>query len=243
TWGTGKWDSYFTCDPSVIRGEFINPENGNAYSHAMYYTATDRSDGTNNKIGLAFSNDGITWERLSRPVIAPQVNATSGYGAGQAATYNINAKAGIYVFYTDTSTNLGSRVWVRYTSNGIAFGPPVLLSNQGVPLSYNSDFAYDYNSGYFYAAISLLPRPVDRETYRFVIARMPANDLLNGHGVWEALATVDTGVTGYYLNHSPGLLRDYYGNLTPWLPAIEVYFSEGTNDPATWDLTWVIWSP
>jgi hypothetical protein len=243
-WPTpGKWDGYFVCDPSVIRGQFVNPQNGRTYSHAMYYTATDLSAGTNNRIGVAFSNDGITWVKYSLPVISPQISPTSSYGAGQAATYSADGKSRLFLFHTDTSTTHGTRMWVRSTTNGRTFGPPVLLSNNGAPLNANSDFAFDWRSRYFYAAIGLPGRPGDRDTLGFVFARMPAADLLHGRGTWEQLGTVNTNLTGYYLNPSPGLLRDMYGNLTPWLPAVEAYFTKGGNDPGTWDLTWVIWDP
>jgi hypothetical protein len=72
---------------------------------------------------------------------------------------------------------------------------------------------------------------------------MPASQLIRGQGVWEALGYVNQNLTGYYLNHSPGLLRDKYGNLTPWLPVVEAYFAQGNNDPNTWDLTWAMWRP
>lgn len=240
----GRWDGYYVCDPSVIRGKFYNPENKKTYTHAMYYTATDLQEGTNNRIGLAFSNDGISWVKYSSPVVSPQnFPTTSCYGAGQAATYSVNKKSRLYIFHTDTSPQCEARMWVRYTTNGRTFSPPILLSNNGAPLNANSDFAYDWQSKYFYAAIGLPGRPGDRDTLGFVLARMPADDLLNGRGTWEKLGTVNTNLTGYYLNPSPGLLRDRYGNLTPWLPAVEAYFTKGGNDPMTWDLTWVIWDP
>lgn len=240
---SGRWDGYYVCDPSVIRGKFYNPEDGQTYSHAMYYTATDRSDGANNKIGLALSNDGIAWIKYSLPVISPQTFPASTYGAGQAATYNTDGGSRLYVFHTDDSTSYGTRMWARFTADGLSFDPPVLLSNEGAPLNANSDFAYDWNSQNFYAAIGLPGRTGDRETLGFVLAKMPATDFLKGSGVWKKLGTVNTNLTGNYLNHSPGLLRDMYGNVTPWLPAIEAYFAKGTNDPETWELTEVIWDP
>jgi hypothetical protein len=66
---------------------------------------------------------------------------------------------------------------------------------------------------------------------------------LSGGGTWETLGEVNTNLTGYYLNHSPGLKRDLWGNLTGWLPNVQAYFAEGTNDPNTWELTWAEWRP
>jgi len=239
----GKWDSQYTCDPSVIQGTFSNPkENGKNYSYAMYYGGTDDISG-NCRVGLAYSNDGVTWVKYGKPVIYPQSYPTSSYGAGQPATYNSDRKAGIVLFHTDTSTSLGQRVWVRKTTDGINFSSPILLSNQGAFLFADSDFALDPVSGYVYAATPVFGRPGDRDIYSFVLCKMPAEQLLHGQGVWETLGYVDTTLTGFYLNHSPGLLRDKYGYIAPLLPKVIVYFSGGSNDPSTWDLTWARWAP
>ena len=241
----GAWDGKYTCDPSVIRGAFVNPADSGTYSFAMYYTGTDDADGLNGRIGVAFSNNGVDWVKYPNPVIAPQGDASQLYGAGQPSTYNGDGQSGIWLFHFDNTTEAGRRVWVRYTSDGINFGSPTLLSNNGAPLSDNSDFAFDYSTGYFYAAIAL-PWPLvsgDRETTGFVFAKMPAADLLSGQGTWEVLAQVDTSVTGAYLNHSPGLLRDGYGNVTPFFPFIEAFFAWGPNEVPGWDLTWAAWQP
>lgn len=248
-WPTlGKWDSQYTCDPSVIRGSFSNPEeNGKNYSYVMYYGGTAQVDNGkgngNNCVGLAFSNDGVKWVKYSHPVIYPQVYPTASYGAGQPATYNSDRKAGIVLFHTDTSTSYGQRVWVRRSTDGVNFGSPTLLSNKKASLYADSDFALDPKSDYIYAAISLLGRPGDRDVNTLALCRMPAKQLMDGQGVWEILGYVDTRLTGFYLNHSPGLLRDKYGYITPWLPNIIVYFAGGGNDPSTWNLTWARWTP
>lgn len=226
----GQWDGRFTCDPSVIKGQFQN--NGQTFTYALYYTATDLDDGTNNRIGVAFSNDGVNWVRYPQnPIIYPRISPTSGYGAGQAATYNRDDAAGIVLFHTDISANA---VFVRTSTDGINFGPPTQLSSNGATLIENNDFAYDPKSGQFYAAIELPGTPGDRETYGFGVYRMPADLLLSGGGTWEWLATVDSNLTGAPLNHSPGLVRDGSGKLDA--AYLEVYFSAGNNDPDTWNL-------
>jgi hypothetical protein len=257
--GPGVWDEAYTCDPSVIRGSFIDPDNGQNYTYAMYYTATDRGpggidagtslDGTNNRIGVAFSNDGLSWVKYAQnPVIFPQIIPTDAYGAGQAATYNGGGETGLSLFYTDTSTSVGTRMWIRHSSDGLHFSAPTLISNQGMladqqPGMANSDFAYDYTSEQFYAALGLPGRSGDRDTYHIGLYRVAASDLMNGQGTWEALGFIDTNLTGSYLNASPGLVRDPAGNITPFLPSVEVVFTEGTNDPGTWDLSSATWNP
>ena len=67
----GAWDSAFTCNPKVIGGIFQNPlGDGQNYSYAMYYVATEWLSGDSNNIGVAFSNDGIVWKKYPQPVIA-----------------------------------------------------------------------------------------------------------------------------------------------------------------------------
>src|SRR5437868_2276196 len=244
----GTWDGVNTCDPSVIQGSFYNPDNGATYSFAMYYTGDDNltNGGNNNRIGVAFSNDGISWIKYSgNPVIYPQVYPTSTYGAGQPATYSNDHLSNLTLFYMDQSTGVGTRVWIRTTNDAVHFSTPTLVSNEGVTTQQfgNSDFGYDAQSGYFYGLLDQTARSGDREAYTIGFYRMPAYQLLAGQGVWEFLGQVDTNLTGFYLNHSPGILRDPFGNVTPWLPSVEAYFSEGSNTPSTWDLTWAILTP
>ncbi|MFX1739957.1 hypothetical protein PXJ20_32180 [Paraburkholderia sp. A1RI_3L] len=241
----GTWDGKFVCDPSVIAGSFVNPESGISYTYAMYYTATD-SDQSNNRIGVAYSNDGVNWVKYSQPVILPQ-QVNGSYGAGQAATYNYNGRAGVYVFYTDTTTGFGNRVFVRKSVDGVNFGAPVLVSdanNGGLSLMSNADFAYDMVSRYFYAVRETIPsRPGDREVFQLMLARMPAADLLAGGGQWEVLGFANPALTGFYMNHNPGILRNGFGQINITLPNVTAYFAGGTNDPATWNLAAVTWRP
>ena len=235
----GHWDGVFTCDPSVIEGRFIDPDNGDSYGYAMYYTATNLPAGTQNSIGVAFSNDGITWEKYSgNPVIVQQVVNQSTYGAGQAATYSRDGAAGLYMFHTDTSALNQSRVYVRSTSDGIHFGTPTLVSNQatdGTTLLANADFAYDYNDGNFYSAIETAVRPGDRESYQFGIYKLNGAQVLAGQGSWQPIGYMSTALSGFYLNHSPGIVRDTFGNLSA-PPTVSLLWGGGTNVPTTWDL-------
>ncbi len=227
----GQWDGRYTCDPSVLKGSF--QYNGASYTYALYYTATDRIEG-NNRIGVAFSNDGVSWTRYAQnPVISPQVLGTATYGAGQAATYR-NAAGQVVLLHTDVSAN---GVFVRTSADGISFSDPTPISTDGAAAFGNNDFAYDPQSGSLYAAIELPGRPGDRETYAFTLYRIAATQIATGH--WEKLATIDTSVTSAYLNHSPGLVRSGSGALDG--TQIEIYFSEGTNDPTTWSLYSIIW--
>ncbi len=62
----GAWDSVFTCNPKVVQGIFVNPlGNGKTYTYALYYVGLGSTPGSNNYIGVAFSNDGIAWKKIS----------------------------------------------------------------------------------------------------------------------------------------------------------------------------------
>ena len=63
----GAWDEAYTCNPRVVRGLFQNPlGDGQTYSYAMYYVGTATIYGVNNSIGVAFSQDGIHWNKYPR---------------------------------------------------------------------------------------------------------------------------------------------------------------------------------
>jgi hypothetical protein len=186
------WDRSYVCDPSVVKGVFNY--NGQTYSYALYYTATDRGpgsayspdpnyhkpkgsvdpvlkdyDGTNNRIGVAFSNDGKAWVRhASNPLIYPinrsnppqttQTNSTDAYGAGQSGVYNANGQAGIWIIHTDTSDASSlcgkGHIYVRTSTNGVNFGAPQEVSRNGLigpdTRIANGDFAFDPNGHYWY---------------------------------------------------------------------------------------------
>lgn len=263
--GLATWDRSYICDPSVIKGQFINPDNTQTYSYAMYYTATDRGpgtpfagtslDGTNNRIGIAYSNDGIAWNRYSaNPIIYPQVYPTDTYGAGQAATYSNNGIAGIQIFYSDftnASSNLGERLYSRTSNDGRTFGAPTLISNQGVlpnrlPNMGNADFAFDSAGRYWYLASALSYSEAqgyrgDRERYQFGLYRM--TEAAFPSGSWELLGYVDTNLTGATINHNTSLVRDQFGNVNVTSPNIETVFSQGSNAVNDWDLASVRWNP
>lgn len=266
------WDRSYICDPSVIQGQFTNPDNNLTYSYAMYYTATDRGpgtafagtlqDGTNNRIGVAYSNDGMTWTRYSQnPIVQPQTSPTDTYGAGQGATYNSDGQGGVRIMYTDFS--LGSeRLFTRTSTDGRTFSSPTMISNAGVlagqtPNIGNGDLAFDYVGRFWYATFALgypsgpsgstVPnisapgfRAGDRERYQFGLYRMAETQFPSGS--WQLLGYVDTNSTGKTINHNAALVRDKWGNVNTTLPTIETVFSAGANDNTTWDLYSATWN-
>ena len=90
----------YTCNPKVVRGTFGNPlGNGETFTYAMYYVELGPVQGTNNSIGVAFSNNGISWAKYPQPVITAETQ--DNYGVGQPALYN-NQRGTISMFYQGT---------------------------------------------------------------------------------------------------------------------------------------------
>ena len=125
----GAWDNLYTCNPQVVKGSFVNPlGNGATYSYAMYYVALGTTPGTNNFIGVAFSNDGISWKKYPRPIIGAETQ--DGYGVGQPAAYNTDQHAAIRLFYEDWS------FYVHHvdaiSTDGVHFTAVGVLSTNGL---------------------------------------------------------------------------------------------------------------
>jgi hypothetical protein len=235
------WDSVYTCNPKVIRGVFTNPlGNGETYTYAMYYVGLGSAG--NNSIGVAFSNNGIAWEKYPQPVILP--SSPTPYGVGQPAVYNSDHQAAIRMFYEDS--NPVTHHIEAISSDGVHFSPLGTLTAHGMdanaPQASWGDMAYDAATGYWYAGFNLPFRNpsttggvIERGQYGMQLYRIPDASLLTGSSPWELLTTVDTCLTGYESNFIPGFLRDPYGNLNVGsYPTIEMYTSI-SNPPPPWN--------
>jgi hypothetical protein len=246
-----SWEGRFVCDPSVVRGQFTYL--GRSYAYALYYTATsdDTGGGIGNRIGVAFSNDGINWTRYAgNPIIRPS-SMDGTYGAGQSAVWNRDGRSSITLFYTDTS---GKGLFTASSADGITFGAPTKLSTAttegGHLLRWNSDFAIDSTTGLLYAAVPGYFRRATRagehsETYEIGLYRLPYAQALAGTGTWEFLANIDTNLTGHALNFAPGFRRNGYGDLSGIIghAGVTVYFGGGAMSDPSWDIRWVSWWP
>ena len=241
----GAWDSAYTCNPKVVKGSFVNPlGNGTTYSYALYYVATNQTSGTLNSIGVAFSNDGISWIKYaSNPVITytAQDQQNNAYGVGQPAAYNSNGGSGIWIFYEGNS---GQSHYEATSTDGVHFTTQGTLTTNGLsqvfiagqsssaPESWG-DMAYDYQTGNWYAAYNMTVRPpsttggvTERGQLGIIVYRIPSSSLLSGATPWQQVFTVDTNLTGSEGNFIPSFLRDLYGNVNigPY-PQIEIYTS------------------
>ena len=243
--GQYHWDGAYTCNPKVIGGTFVNPlGNGKTYSYALYYVATDQVVGNNNRIGVAFSNNGKDWAKYPDPIIFPQT--TAGYGVAQPAAYNTDHKAGIRLFYEDNSRGPVQVHVAAISTDGVHFTTQGILTKNGFdPGNPNPDWgdmAYDEQTGYWYALYNLHLRDpsttggfTERGQYGVQLYRIPDASLLNGATPWELLDVIDTSLTGYESNFIAGFLRDRYGslNLFPY-PNVRI-FTSISNPPPPWN--------
>lgn len=256
---TGQWSSISTvlvptanswddgsgpCNPSVIKGSFT-PGNGNTYSYAMYYVASTAGNLSTNYIGVAFSNDGVSWTKYSgNPVVRPLHTVTgSQYGAGEPSAYNSNGGAAITLFQFDGTGLTGIYFW-RTSSDGIHFGTATPISLNGTSLVgddngvWPTDVGYDYNSATFYGVFGSVNRAGMSVAAGTGIYSMSASSVYSGgSGTWTLHGVVDTNLTGSIVNGvDPKLYRDEWGNVTFNLPNVAMYYSQGTSDYHTWHL-------
>jgi hypothetical protein len=237
------WDAVYTCNPRVIRGVFANPlGNGDTYTYAMYYVATDALQGNNNRIGVAFSNNGIAWKKYPHPIISPV--SLIGYGVAQPVLYNSDQHSAIRMFY-EVSYPVNQHVEASST-DGVHFTTVGTLTTAGLdPSDPNpswGDMAYDSQTGYWYAAFNELFRApsttggvAELGQYGLQMYRIPDASLLTGATPWQLVTTVDTNLTGYEANFIASFLRDDYGNLNVGsYPSIQMYTSI-SNPPPPWN--------
>jgi hypothetical protein len=194
----------------------------------------------NNSIGVAFSNDGISWTKYPSPIIAS--TSASGYGVGQPALYNRDGKSSLVMIYEDNTPSVHH---VEATSSdGIHFTVQGTLTTNGLdpnnPDPSWGDAGFDPVTGYWYAAFQSGVRDpettgdyVERGQYAIQLYRIPGASLLTGATPWQLVQTIDTNLTGYEANFIPSLLHDGYGNLNigPY-PMIQVYPSISDPQPA-----------
>jgi hypothetical protein len=240
----GAWDSVFTCNPKVIGGVFANPlGDGENYRYAMYYVGLG-ADGTNNHIGVAFSNDGLVWKKYPQPIISS--TSPAGYGVGQPAVYNADHKAAIRMFYEDS--NPTEHHIAAVSTDGVHFTVQGTLTSYGLdsddPQATWGDVSYDSRADEWYAAFNRPLRPasttggvVERGQYGVELYKIPQDALLTGIAPWQRLATMDTNATGFESNFIAGFVRDLYGNIDVGsYPAIQMYTSI-SYPPPNWQST------
>jgi hypothetical protein len=262
----GAWDSAFTCNPKVVQGKFSDPlGDGQTYTYALYYVGTPNGGGGGNAIGVAFSNDGISWKKYPSPVIPATSNE---YGVAQPVPYNSDGRQAITLFYEDGDPEDVHREAV--SSDGVHFKFGSLLTTNGLNLVSDhptwADMAFNTADGYWYALYNLGGRAtsttggiMEYGQWGFQLYRIPQADLLIGRTGWQELKTFDTNLTGYESNFLPALLGDGFGDLYqdgsgtvamfPSFSNVQVAWDESPTSAAknakltSWDIGEVFWSP
>lgn len=262
-----SWDSAYTCNAQVVQGSFVNPlGDGQTYTYAMYYVGTAQESGSANSIGVAFSDDGVHWNKYPDPVIrtTTQVN----YGVGQPVPYNTDHKSAITLFYENANGPTRVKHIEATSSDGIHFTTVGKLTTKGLVTPYASwgDMAYDHVSRYWYAAFNeglRYPQTTGNQQERgqlgVALYRIRDSSLLTGETPWHFLHSFDTNSTGSESNFLAGFRRDPWGdlNIGP-TRTIELYtsFSNPATAwnsspgnafhsavPSTWDIGRVDWTP
>ncbi|HEX5119693.1 MAG TPA: hypothetical protein VFW65_31275 [Pseudonocardiaceae bacterium] len=172
------WDSAFTCNPTVITGDFTFQ--GTTYHQALYYvgarcavvapgSAHPVNCGIHGSIGVAFTNDWVHFTRYTDASGVPQPvlqwPCAFGYGYGQPSAYNLNGSGGIRLFYVRSHSDRptepgkpatcagGADYQIADSTDGVHFGSPNKLTTAGITENRqpeNAAFAYDKDTHDWY---------------------------------------------------------------------------------------------
>lgn len=241
------WEGVHTCDPTVARGTWDYL--GQIYTYILYYT-TERpsTTGTDNRIGVAFSKDGIVWKKHAVPVINDGDTGT--YGTGQSVAWSASGGAGVRTIYTFVDSTGGIKYYYRESADGINFGERRELSQSGLTLNGVPGISHAspaigfapgiYQNRYYYHLVSVC------ETH---------NDSPNGSAWGTAKAVCvyraegDNAFTGTWtrvldsthvkpVEVEPGFRTNLYGAIDE-LPTVTVnHGCSGSGQPNTWEICW-----
>jgi hypothetical protein len=219
----GAWDSFHTCDPTVVAGHYRY--GGILYRYAMFYLGNDLDASAHNQIGVAFATgpDG-PWIKYPQPIVA--FADTSKWGVGQPSAISEDPGSGkVTLFYTqgDTSTRAYWRD-LDFTDMGAQrIGPAHLVTIDGLTgwdgsqdWLNNYDIAYDPSQARYIAVREQHPYPTDNPWWigqSVQVVAISSADLRAGSGGWQVLGTIDAGLTGLARNHNAGLVRTATGRL------------------------------
>ncbi len=227
---TGKWDQKHVCDPSVVKGKFTL--DNISYTYAMFYTGSidPKNNGTENEIGVAFSNDLNTWKKFPFQII--KKNCTSCWGVGQPSVTSIDGMGNVLLFFTrGTSTNtsmsaiqLNLSILSSSSSNVKVIKPEWKLPTQGLNLGLNgniasllgADLMYDASKDRFYMVWG---SKFDSNTPAWVsntltISYISGAELWSGSGTWKFMNTISSALSQTPKNFDAGFTRNVFGGVT-----------------------------
>ena len=227
----GAWDGLHTCDPSVIRGRW--ELEGATYTYAMYYTGTDdpANLGSRNGLGVAYSNDGVTWVKYPFSIYRNERTQPPSYGIGQQAALSTDGLSAVSIIVNDVTPNKdpngppNTSEWKLLSSDDgrhLRFAGRVTKAGMITPELLQADFALDAATGTIYM---ITDRNGDQS--RIDLYRMPFCNLVKPKGAWTHLATFSQETTGQPFNQGAGFVRDGAGSLRGLIPDLSVVFSSG----------------
>jgi len=124
-----SWSSGHVGDPAILKGQFsYNSQN---YTLALYFTTNPNPPDGPRVIGVAFSNDGMSWDVASSPVISPELDPPGDYGVGMGGVA-FSEDGLIQQIYLDSSVseNSADLLRLRYSSDSISFFPSDSLRSE-----------------------------------------------------------------------------------------------------------------
>ncbi|QNA93874.1 MULTISPECIES: hypothetical protein [unclassified Microbacterium] len=238
------WDSFHTCDPSVVKGRF--DWDGTRYRYAMFYLGNDVDASAHNQIGVAFAEDPEgPWLKYPDPIVTTP--DTTSWGAGQPTAVSLSAASGrVILGYTrgDSSTRAYVVTVDLSRVDRLRVSPERQVTNAGLT---GADGAPDYLNGFDMAIdpsrreVMVVreqhPYPVDNPWWigpSVQVDRMPLKHFLRGTGTWAPSGDIDEELTGFDRVHNAGLVRTWTGEL-PEPDAPEVVFTSSCSSLPTVD--------
>ncbi|MBW3621884.1 MAG: hypothetical protein KY468_00565 [Armatimonadetes bacterium] len=219
----GAWDSYHTCDPSVVKSR-VN-YNGVAYRYVMFYLGNDVDASRHNQIGVAFAKrPGGPWTKHPDPLVP--FTSTEHWGVGQPSAVSLDDRGRILLFYTRGDPS-GTRAYRRELRLGdmerriVGEAVPVtahgLTGTNGLADWLNNfDLAYDPKRDRFFLVREQHPYPTTHPSYigaSLQVASIDGASIRKGGGTWRVEGAITPDLTGFPRNHNGGFKRTREGNL------------------------------
>lgn len=223
------WDSYHTCDPSVLRNVKLA---GVTRPFVMYYTGADGKSGGDNdgRIGVAYSNDGLNWVRVQQLYLLCQTTTSLGCQHFNALKLRANdpdpAFGGRYIaVYSQSKTDGSTGTYAVESPDGLnwwgnagapASAPQRLLFPASMGSQYMSsgvDLMFEPRAGRFLLTLTAF----DKEYLLSIPSRWYGG--IEGGSPVTQLAVQTVGPEGSYV---PGFFRAADG-YRPWSPGADAW--------------------
>lgn len=234
---TVAWESTHLNDASVVKGSFTI--SGTTYTYAMYYDAGN-AVGAHNKIGVAFSNDGVNWTKYSGNPILSDPQGVYEYSYGMPSVYGTGS-SNITMVYFDSRRN-GAAI-IRTSTDGLSFTASTPYRLPFSSLDCFADIAYSTSENRWYLAtknqIYSSYDGIDHSDHETYVFRSNTSALASQD--WTYIGVINQSLTGYIRNHNAGWYRVNGGDLYESSGNRYIAYGAQTNnsidfDPNSWDI-------